>query len=74
VAKALNRPIDCSTIFYNPVVENLESTYDNLRDTYDILINIYNNYSIEGTNPGTYFHDLYNTLISMYPKLGELMK
>ena len=76
VVKAEDRPINCITISYNPVVENLERTYDNLSDTYDILINIYENYSLYDTNPdnlsGTYFHDLYNTLNSMYPKLGEL--
>lgn len=76
LAKALDRPIDCGTIFYNPVVENLESTYDNLSDTYDILININNNHSLYGTNPDnlpeTYFHDLSRTLDSMYPKLQEL--
>jgi hypothetical protein len=76
LAKALDRPIDCGTIFYNPVVENLESSYDNLSATYDILINIYNNYSLYGTNPdnlsGTYFHDLSSTLDCMYPKIQEL--
>ncbi len=76
LAKALDRPIDCSTIFYNPAVENLETAYDNLSDTYDILINIYNNYSVYGTSPDnlseTYFHDLFSTLDSMHPKLQEL--
>ena len=38
LAKGLNRQIDCGTIFYNPIVENLKSTYENLSATYDILI------------------------------------
>lgn len=76
VAKALDRPVNCSTIFYNPVVENLQSTYDNLSDTYDILIKINNDHSTYGTNPDnlseTYFHDLSSTLQSMYPRLQQL--
>jgi hypothetical protein len=76
LAKALDKLIDCGTIFYNPVVEYIESTYDNLSDTYDILFNINNNYSLYGTNPDnlpeTYLHDLSSTLDNMYPKLQQL--
>lgn len=76
LAKALNGPIDCGTIFHNPIVENLQSTYDNLSATYDILIKINNDYSLHGPNPDNlseiYFHDLSSTLNSMYPILQEL--
>ena len=75
LAKALNRQIDCGTIFYNPIVENLQSTYENLSATYDILIKMNNDYSLYGTNadnlPETY-HNLSSTLESMYPKIQEL--
>ena len=75
LTKTLNRPIECATISYNPVVENLERAYDNLSDVYDVLININNNHSMFGLYdnlPETYFHDLSSTLNSMYPKLQEL--
>jgi hypothetical protein len=62
--------------FYNSIVENLQSTYDNLSATYDILIKINNDYSLYGPNPDNlseiYFHDLSSTLNSMYPILQEL--
>jgi hypothetical protein len=65
LAKALDRPIDCSTIFYNPVVENLQNTYNNLSDTYDILININNNHSLYGTNLITYLRHISTTFLAL---------
>lgn len=75
LTKTLNRPIDCATISYNPVVENLERAYDNLSAVYDVLININNNHSMYGfydNLPVTYYHDLFNTLTSMRYKLDEI--
>ena len=71
VVKAEDRPIDCGTIFYNPVVENLKSTSANLSATYAILVDIYNNHSNDDLSE-TYYHDLYNTLTNMRYKLDEL--
>jgi hypothetical protein len=75
LAKALGRPIDCGTISYNPVVENLQRNYDNLSDVYDILVNINNNHSMFGQYnylPESYFNDLYNTLTNMRHKLDDI--
>lgn len=67
--KSPERTIDCGTIFYNPIVENPQSTYDNLSATYDILIKINNVYSLYGPNPDNlseiYFYDLSSTLNSV---------
>lgn len=75
LAKALNRPIDCGTISYNPVAQNLQRSYDNLSDLYDILINISNNHTLFGMYdylPDTYFEALHGTLTNMLHKLDEI--